>query len=230
MDRVTEKGPHRTPATSIGDMLAVATVTAGLAILAVRLWRAVDTPLEAMTVVVMLAAGYLTADLLTGFVHWFCDTFFEVTTPIIGPTLIAPFREHHRDPLLMTRHGFLELTGTSFRGMAPLLVAFIWLGSWPVALEAFVLAMASGAVGTNLLHRWAHDPAPPSAVRALQRVGLILTPERHARHHAPPYAAAYCVTSGWLNPLCDRIQLWKRAEFVIRFSLFFLPQRPQRLR
>jgi ubiquitin-conjugating enzyme E2 variant len=92
------------------------------------------------------------------------------------------------------------------------------------------VAVAFGAVATNLLHRWAHDPAPPAVARLLQRVGLILTPERHARHHTPPYAAAYCVTSGWLNPLCDRLQLWKRAEFVIRFSLFFLLQRPQRLR
>jgi ubiquitin-conjugating enzyme E2 variant len=226
MDGMGEIGPRRTGATALVDMIAVATVTAGLAILAVQLWRALDTPLEAVTVIVMLAAGYLTADLLTGFVHWFCDTFFEVTTPIIGPGLIAPFREHHRDPLLMTRHGFLELTGSSFRGMAPLLVAFIWFGPWPVALQAFVFAIALGAVGTNLLHRWAHDPAAPAVARALQRVGLILTPERHARHHAPPYEAAYCVTSGWLNPLCDRIQLWKRAEFAIRSSLSLLLQRP----
>jgi ubiquitin-conjugating enzyme E2 variant len=153
------------------------------------------------------------ADFLTGFVHWFCDTFFDETTPLIGPGLIAPFREHHRDPLLMTRHGFLELTGSSFRGLAPVLMMFLWLGaSLPAAAQAFAFALATGAVATNLLHRWAHDPDAPAVARALQSTGLVLTPQRHARHHAPPYDAAYCVTSGWLNPICEKLKIWMRAK------------------
>ena len=204
----------RTQTTEAVDLVAIAAVTAALAILAVRVWRAVDdTPSGALSVVLMLAAGYLLADLLTGFVHWFCDTFFDETTPIIGPAVIAPFREHHRDPLLMTRHGFLELTGSSFRCFAPLLALYVWLGDWmPASANAFVFALATGAVATNLLHRWAHDPAPPAMARLLQRAGLVLTPGRHARHHQPPYAAAYCVTSGWMNPLCERLKLWTRAQ------------------
>ena len=70
-------------------------------------------------------------------------------------------------------------------------------------------------MSTNLLHRWAHDPSPPAIARGLQRLGVVLTPERHARHHAPPYAAAYCVTSGWMNPLCERLKVWTRAEAVL---------------
>lgn len=168
---------------------------------------------DAATVLILLTTGYLLADLLTGFVHWFCDTFFDETTPVLGPGLIAPFREHHRDPLLMTRHGFLELTGSSFRGMAPLLVAFVWFGEQlPIAVLAFAFALTAGAVATNLLHRWAHDPAPPAFAKALHRFGIVLTPERHERHHAPPYAAGYCVTTGWMNPLCERLKIWKLAE------------------
>jgi ubiquitin-conjugating enzyme E2 variant len=193
--------------------MAVSAVTAGLVVLWLRIVGGVDSPAEAVAVAGMLAAGYVMADLATGFVHWFCDTFFDETTPVIGPGLIAPFREHHRDPLLMTRHGFLELTGSSFRGLVPVLAGFLWLGGdLPSAVGAFVFALATGAVVTNLLHRWAHEPAPPLIARVLQSTGLVLTPERHARHHAPPYAAAYCVTSGWLNPLCERLRLWSRAE------------------
>jgi ubiquitin-conjugating enzyme E2 variant len=115
----------------------------------------------------------------------------------------------------MTRHGFLELTGSSFCGLAPVLAVFVWLGGGlPAALSAFVLALAGGAVATNLLHRWAHDPSPPPLARLLQRTGMVLTPGRHARHHEPPYAAAYCVTSGWMNPLCERLKVWTRAEAV----------------
>lgn len=206
---------RRTLATAV-DVIAVSAVTAALAILGWRLVDGVRSLADVVTVLFMLVAGYLLADLLTGFVHWFCDTFFDETTPVVGPGLITPFREHHLDPLLMTRHGFLELTGTSFRGLAPLLALFVWLGvalSLPVI--AFVFALATGAVTTNLLHRWAHDPAPPPFARALQRVGLVLTPARHARHHAPPYAAGYCVTTGWLNPLCERLEIWRRAEAAL---------------
>lgn len=197
------------------DAAAVAIVTAGLAVLVYRTWRDSASGADSIAVAAMLTAGYVMSDLLTGFVHWFCDTFFDETTPIIGG-LIAPFREHHRDPLLMTRHGFLELTGSSFRGLAPLLLIFVWLGeALPVFLQAFALALGSGAVATNLLHRWAHEPAPPTVVRVLQRLGVVLTPERHSRHHAPPYAAAYCVTTGWMNPLCERLGIWSRAEAAL---------------
>jgi ubiquitin-conjugating enzyme E2 variant len=82
-------------------------------------------------------------------------------------------------------------------------------------VDAFVVSLVSGAVVTNLLHRWAHDPDPPLIARLLHATGLVLTPERHVRHHAPPYAAAYCVTSGWLNPICDRLRVWTRAEAAL---------------
>lgn len=206
----------RTQLTVAADVIAVALVTAGLAIVAVRVGQGIQSAAGALAVLVMLAAGYAVADLLTGFVHWFCDTFFDATTPLVGPGLIAPFREHHRDPLLMTRRGFLEVTGSSFRGIAPLLAMWVWWSdSLPLAANAFAFALAGGAVATNLLHRWAHDPAPPALARSLHRTGLVLTPARHARHHQPPYAAAYCVTSGWLNPLCERLRIWTRARTVL---------------
>ena len=44
-----------------------------------------------------------TADAISGLVHWGCDHYFAEDTPLLGPALIAPFREHHRDPLAITR-------------------------------------------------------------------------------------------------------------------------------
>jgi hypothetical protein len=66
-----------------------------------------------------IPAGWLAADFASGIVHWFADTFFEEDAPWIGPLLIRPFREHHRDPQAMTRHGFLELTGNSCLVLLP---------------------------------------------------------------------------------------------------------------
>jgi plasmanylethanolamine desaturase len=217
MDAMREEFGGRPQVSVAADVTAVAAVAAGLAVLGVRLLQDVRSFADVAAATLMLALGYLAADLLTGFVHWFCDTFFDETTPLIGRSVIQSFREHHTDPLLMTRRGPLELTGSSFRAVAPLLAVWVWSShSRPVAANAFVLTLASGAVATNLLHRWAHDAAPPAIARALHRTGLVLTSARHARHHAPPYAAAYCVTSGWLNPVCERLHVWTRARSAFR--------------
>jgi ubiquitin-conjugating enzyme E2 variant len=198
--------------------LAVATVATLLVVLGMRLVRGLDSAVVAGIALFAGAAGYLFADLATGTVHWFCDTFFEETTPLIGPLVIVPFREHHRDPLAMTGHGFLELAGNSCLALAPVLGLTLWLGPADppsplgAALYPFVFVLAISAAATNVFHRWAHDPSPPRIAQALQRAGLILRPERHAAHHAPPHDAAYCVTSGWMNALLDRVRFFARAE------------------
>ena len=181
----------------------------------------VESPLTVLLASLAAVAGYFLADVATGFVHWFCDTFFEEDTPVVGALLIAPFREHHRDPLAMTRHGFLELTGNSCLALSPPLAAALWLGpespgsNFGAAFYTFVLAFSFSAAATNLFHRWAHDPHPPRWARLFQTVGLILSAARHAQHHAPPHNSAYCVTNGWANRFVDRLGLFTIAERVL---------------
>jgi ubiquitin-conjugating enzyme E2 variant len=172
--------------------------------------RLAARPLDGAGMLAFLLAavgGYLLADLASGLVHWFCDRFFEEDTPLIGRVLIHPFREHHRDPLAMTRHGFLELTGNSCLGLLPVLAL---AGRWPAGpwLDALVLSLAAGVVLSNLLHKWAHASAAPAPVRWLQRRRLVLAPAAHAAHHRPGYAGAYCVTTGWMNAPADRLRVF----------------------
>lgn len=68
-----------------------------------RVVESTDTPLEHVLVVAAVLAGILACDFAAGAVHWACDTFFSPGTPVLGPAIIASFREHHRDPLAMTR-------------------------------------------------------------------------------------------------------------------------------
>jgi Lipid desaturase domain len=100
---------------------AAALALAGIAIAALlgRALRRVDGIHAALLLGLALTAGYLAADLVSGLVHWFGDRFFEEDTPIIGRVFIVPFREHHRDPLVMTRHDALELLGTARAGRSP---------------------------------------------------------------------------------------------------------------
>jgi plasmanylethanolamine desaturase len=186
------------------EAVAVALFFALLGILAVRLARGTDDWSDAPLLLLALAGGYALADAASGLTHWFCDSFFREDTPCIGRMLIHPFREHHRDPAAMTRHGFLELTGNSCLGVAPVLALAVWKPT-TLHLDAAVVSFALALFATNLFHKWAHADAVPGWVAALQRWNLILNPARHHLHHTPPNKGAYCVTSGWMNVLLDRI-------------------------
>jgi ubiquitin-conjugating enzyme E2 variant len=202
---VSDGGPRRTLELLEGSAVAACALLA--LPIARRLAALPFGPAGLLGLLLAVIAGYLLADLLSGLVHWFCDCFFEEHTPLIGRVLISPFREHHRDPLAMTRHGFLELTGNSCLGLAPVLAL---AGRWPLSvwLDALVLSLAVGVVATNLLHKWAHAATVPAPVRWLQRRRLVLRPRAHAVHHRPGYAGAYCVTTGWMNALTDGLRLF----------------------
>lgn len=173
-------------------------------------------PVGLFVLLLGIVAGYLLADLLAGVAHWIADRFFERDTRILGPMLIAPFREHHDDPLKITRHDFFEVTGNNALITIPvvLLVAVFPISDGP--LDHFLLTIGASSTLflflTNQFHRWAHMPVPPGPVRWLHATGLVLTPSRHARHHQGLHDRAYCVTSGWLNPLLDGLGLFDRLE------------------
>jgi ubiquitin-conjugating enzyme E2 variant len=196
------------------EAVAFAVFAALAAALVWRVAACLDGVGPLVTGLVAATLGYLAADVATGTVHWFCDRFFEEDTPVIGRLLIFPFRDHHRDPRAMTRHGFLELTGNSCLATAPAVGATL---AWPAGLfvDAFVAAFALAAFATNLLHRWAHAATAPWLVARLQARGLVLAPAAHAVHHALPSRGAYCVTSGWANRWLDRFGVFERLEQVL---------------
>jgi plasmanylethanolamine desaturase len=180
----------------------------------------VTSPYRAVFICVAIFFGILLADFGSGFFHWFFDTFFEETTPFFGPYVISSFREHHRDPLAMTHHGFFELTGNSCLGFLPCMTAVWWFGPVEPQTEFGVfnyswwLSFTVTLTATNQLHCWAHQAAPPWIARALQRLGLGISRAHHARHHAPPHRSAYCITNGWTNGFADRFSVFARVERV----------------
>ena len=155
-------------------------------------------------------AAWLTADLLSGLVHWALDSFGSVRTPLVGPAFIRPFREHHADARAITAHDFVETNGASCLGALPLLLAASVAAAGP--LHAFLVFTALGALAANQCHKWAHTDAPrlSPVIRGMQRLRLILPPAQHSRHHAPPFDRDYCTASGWLNGLLNTV-LRRRA-------------------
>lgn len=205
-----------------GDVVAVGVLAALLAPFVYRTAVAAVAGGHAAALVVALVLGVLASDFITGFLHWFADTFFAEETPLIGRTLIEPFREHHRDPLAMTRRSFLRMSNANVVATTVMLVA-VWCGrgvfaSRPpsVFADAFIMSLAGALWLTNELHKWAHVARAPRPVAWIQATGLILTPARHARHHTGSHGREFCVTTGWLNPILDRTGAFTAAERVIR--------------
>jgi Lipid desaturase domain len=155
-------------------------------------------------------AGWLASDLLSGLLHWACDSFGSATTPLIGPAFIRPFRAHHADPEAMTRHDFVETHGASCFAALPFLAA-----AWAVpsiAAQALLSFTALGALATNQCHKWAHmeEGATPRLVRWAQRRGLVLPREHHRLHHTPPFDSHFCMSCGWLNaPFDALLRAWR---------------------
>jgi uncharacterized protein YbdZ (MbtH family) len=202
---------------AVMEAAAVTVFTALMASLLYQLVTSVQSLWDAAWCLLAVPMGWLAADFASGLVHWFADSFFEEDTPVIGPLLIQSFREHHRDPQAMTRHGFLELTGNSCLVLLPVAGAAL---PFPPFSRAVMATFAAGLFATNLFHKWAHDSAAPNCVQWLQRHWLILPPAHHRRHHSADHGHAYCVTTGWTNSIAEacgafgvlgRLLVWLRV-------------------
>jgi ubiquitin-conjugating enzyme E2 variant len=197
--------------------LELATIAGCAVLLAVEAGRALGlaaVPGGAALVVLGALAGVVAADFACGLVHWSCDTFLSEDTPVVGPAIVAPFREHHRDPLAIVRRPLAEVSSYNCAGAA-LLLALARLADAGSLLSGFVLSLALGIAATNQLHRWAHAATVPRIVRSAQRLRLVLEPGAHAVHHRHG-RDAYCVTTGWLNAPLDRLRLFPRLEATVR--------------
>jgi hypothetical protein len=79
----------RQPSVVIAIKVAVVAAASALFIaLAIRIAAALGAGTSAGFALPALLVGYLLADFVTGTTHWFCDTFFETDTAIIGKTVI----------------------------------------------------------------------------------------------------------------------------------------------
>lgn len=172
----------------------------------------------------MLAAlliGHALADLVTGIAHWLCDRVFDEHAPLLGPLIVKGFRDHHVDPLGITRHDFLGVNGNTALPAVPVLAAALVLPAPALGETTAIFAwslfagVVLSAVATNQLHAWAHAERVPRPVAWAQRRGLVLSPGAHAIHHAGKHDVAYCVTTGWWNPLLDRIRFFRRLEGLV---------------
>ncbi|MEP6637687.1 MAG: fatty acid desaturase CarF family protein [Acidobacteriota bacterium] len=161
-------------------------------------------------------------DLVSGLVHWTADTYFSEETPVVGASLVKPFRMHHQYPRDICTHNLVSTVGNVCIIAVPMLAGCLYLlWQWPGSgwLEFAILCitlMSGATVATNQFHKWAHQEDPSPLVRRLQRMRLVLNPDHHQVHHTHPFNVHYCITNGWLNPLLNKIRFFRRLEGSLR--------------
>lgn len=208
--------------------IEIVSITVVFSMLAYFLVRGISVAAHGGTlglVVLLVAAfvGFVGADLASGIVHWAGDTLGDASVPILGKALIQPFREHHIHPKDLARHDFIETNGSNCLVVTVPLglgVAFLpGVIGWQFAVCSFLCSLSLFTVATNQFHKWAHTDNPPWWVRALQKSGLILSPEHHDVHHTMPHHQHYCITVGWLNPLLNKLGFFRGLEAIVgRFA------------
>ena len=221
----THKAAGYSPAIRALEYSSIAAFAALEVSLALRLGHsALDQPWLLLGVAL---CGYLGSDLVSGLVHWMADTWATTRTPIIGAALLRPFREHHLDPLAITRHDFVETNGNNcLISLPPLVMALL------MPLDELLGRIAAQFIGwlvfwvmlTNQIHKWAHSPNPPRFVALLQRLHLILPPAHHEVHHTAPFNRFYGITTGWTNAPLDWIGLYPALERLIRAITGMIPR------
>jgi plasmanylethanolamine desaturase len=218
VDTAPARAPGHDAISGLTRTVELAFIAAASALLAANVVRAFTSGMLlhwwAPFVVVVAACA---ADLVSGLVHWTADTWFSESMPVLGRRFLRPFRVHHVNPDDFLLRNFLDCNGDVAMLNTPILVAALVV---PVAtdsgaaLSLTLMTFAAISLPTNQVHQWAHMPVPPPAIRRLQRLGIILSGDDHARHHEEPFVANYCIATGWCNrwlsavgffPACERL-------------------------
>lgn len=188
----------------------------------------VTSPVLEWWLVLVVLAGAVFADVLSGLIHWSADTWGSQEIPVLGKRFLRPFRVHHVNPDDFLRRDFVNTNGDVAMVTLPFLALSL---GWPIdtpldrTIATFLLSLSAMGLPTNQVHQWAHRPQPPRAVRWLQRYGIILSRGAHDRHHQAPYATNYCIANGWCNRAMAALDVLPRLERLVTRLTGRLPRR-----
>lgn len=163
-----------------------------------------------------MLVGFFLADWFSGIVHWSCDHLGTRETPFWGE-IVRGFRDHHDDPMEITRIPLSENLGYS--AIAGTIV--FWIFSASLGVNWITFWFLFFAFLSNLFHRWSHFPArqKPWWMKRLQKAGILLRPEEHSTHHREPFRVNYCILSGWANGITNRTPWGLFEKFLSRLGV-----------
>ncbi len=130
--------------------------------------------------------------------------------PRISPfeRLVYDFKNHHPRPEALGRRPFLVQIGSTilfFSLPASILLNLLCLAvSVPGWLLAGAVVLIAGGTLAQYFHGTLHRTENPWIVKAMRGVGLLMTPEAHALHHAT-LRRDFATNTGWSNPLVNTV-------------------------
>lgn len=172
-----------------------------------------------LTIIIQIIVGFLLADLLTGTVHWFEDSYlgYCIDLPVLDN--IAKDNElHHFFPRSILAYSYFEHMSI------PLPMTFTVVGVlFVMNRSAFnsnyvcILSFAFFSSIANILHRFSHlrDCETSSVLKHFQKLGVLCSHDHHSKHHTSIKNEKYCVISEYNNWILDRLNFWRFLEYMI---------------
>ena len=135
---------------------------------------------------------------------------FKQTMAGINPVqrLVYDFKNHHPRPDALGRRNTMRQIGSTIVvGSLPAsllfnLVCIAWVvPSW---IATGFLATLVGGTFAQYFHGTLHRKKNPFLIRGMRKIGLLMTPEQHQRHHAT-LRRDFSTNCGWSNPIVNLI-------------------------
>lgn len=164
------------------------------------------------------------ADLVSGLVHWFEDVYVHRNMPLLGKWLGKVAEEnrlHHDKPRAFLAKSWWQSSWDLLLIGALVLLAAWWLGMLTLSVWVFTVL----SVNANQLHKWTHQNSAEKGwlVHGLQKLRVLQTPREHGRHHQGAKNSHYCVITNFVNPVLEKLQFWRRLEWVLAHTVGLKP-------
>lgn len=165
------------------------------------------------TTLVKIVATWLITDFLSGVIHWAEDSYGHPHTPIVGRYITKPDLLHHFQPRRIVENSWFASSDVL------ILVCLAALGVAAAVGRLSPMVVLAAVLGTNAnqIHKFCHRSALENGpvITALQRWGLVQSPQHHHGHHVGGKDACYCVLTNFLNPLLDASRFWRGLERIV---------------
>jgi len=130
--------------------------------------------------------------------------------PRISPfeRLVYDFKNHHPRPDALGRRPFLVQIGSTILfvslPMSLLLNVLCLALAVPGWLVVAAIVLLAGGTLAQYFHGTLHRADNPWIVDAMRKLGLLMTPQAHALHHAT-LRRDFATNNGWSNPLVNAV-------------------------
>lgn len=154
-----------------------------------------------------LVSGYFAADLFSGCAHLTTDSWNPEIFPESLAKVFRGAQEHHNNPADVLGEGVWENNKkyhvASYVALG--ITSLLRLSGFGFASEILDVVILMN-MWTGWFHACGHGAYQEyPIVRVLQRKGLLISKAEHGKHHKPPHERDFCVISGLMNPVLNRV-------------------------